>query len=151
MKCPICNFEDTKVVDSRVASDGFSIRRRRECQKCSFRFSTYEELEILDVMILKRNGKRESYNKEKLVSGLRRALEKRPVTEDQLKMLLNSIERDIQGLRKNEVQSEQIGEIVLKHLSEFDKVAFIRFASVYKSFQDVGDFSEELKKLVKKK
>jgi transcriptional repressor NrdR len=151
MKCPICHNEDTKVVDSRQAGDGFSIRRRRECLKCAFRFSTFEELEILDINILKRNGKSESYQRDKLVSGLKRAFEKRPITDDQFKKLINEIERDIQSLRKSEVLSEQVGQIVMNHLKKQDKVAFIRFASVYKSFQDVEEFAEELEKLINKK
>lgn len=147
MKCPVCHHDDTKVVDSRPAGDGFSIRRRRECLKCSFRFSTFEELEILDLGIVKRSGKVESYQRDKMVRGLRRAFEKRPVSDDQFKKIVNAIERDIQGLRKNEATSEQVGQIIMKHLKKEDKVAYIRFASVYKSFQDVEEFTEELKNL----
>lgn len=151
MKCPICYHEDTKVVDSRAASDGLSIRRRRECLKCSFRFSTLEEMEILDLTIVKRDGKKESYSREKMMSGLKKALEKRPITDDEFKKLINSIERDIQQMRKSEVKTSQIGEIIMKHLREVDAVAYIRFASVYESFEDIKDFKEELKKLKKKK
>jgi len=151
MKCPICYHEDTKVIDSRAASDGLSIRRRRECLKCSFRFSTLEEMEILDLTIVKRDGKKESYSREKMISGLKKALEKRPITDDEFKKLINSIERDIQQMRKNEVKTSQIGEIIMKHLREVDVVAYIRFASVYESFEDIKDFKEELKKLKKKK
>lgn len=151
MKCPICYHEDTKVTDSRAASDGLSIRRRRECLKCSFRFSTLEEMEILDLTIVKRDGQKESYSREKMVAGLKKALEKRPITEDEFKKLINSIERDIQQLRSSEVKSSQIGEIAMKHLKEVDAVGYIRFASVYESFEDIGDFRDELKKLKKKK
>jgi transcriptional repressor NrdR len=148
MKCPACHYHDTKVVDSRAAHDGFSIRRRRECLKCNFRFSTYEELEILDLSVVKRDGGRESYRRDKLIRGLRRALEKRPVTEESFKKLVSSIERDLQKSRKNEVTSNQLGMLVMKHLKKIDKVAYIRFASVYQSFKDVHEFSKELNKLL---
>lgn len=151
MKCPVCYYQDTKVVDSRVGSDGLSIRRRRECLKCGFRFSTYEELEILDLTVVKRDGRREAYNREKLTRGLRRALEKRPITEDRFKKLLISIERDIQVLKKDEVTSDQIGQIVMKNMKKTDKVAYIRFASVYQSFKDLAEFKKELNKLSSKK
>ena len=151
MKCPVCYYQDTKVIDSRVASDGLSIRRRRECLKCGFRFSTYEEIEILDLSIVKRDGRKETYTREKLISGLKKALEKRPITEEKFKKLVNSIERDLQVLRKNEVTSSQIGQIVMRHLKRTDKVAYIRFASVYESFADVHTFQRELNKLLKSK
>lgn len=149
MRCPVCNYEDSKVIDSRVAFDGLSIRRRRECLKCSFRFSTYEEVEILDLVVVKRDGRKESYSREKIVKGLRRALEKRPVTDDNFKKLINSIERDLQILRKNEVMAGEIGQIVMKNLKRFDQVAYIRFASVYESFKDAHEFRRELNKLLK--
>ncbi len=151
MKCPICYYEDTKVIDSRVASEGLCIRRRRQCLKCNFRFSTYEEIEILDLVVLKRDGQRESYNRDKLVKGLKIALEKRKVTEDKFKKLIHSLERDIQKLRKNEIKSEEIGAIAMKHLKKIDQVAYIRYASVYESFKDAAQFQEELGKLLKKK
>jgi len=151
MRCPVCYYEDSKVIDSRVASDGLSIRRRRECLKCGFRFSTYEEVEILDLVVVKRDGRKESYSREKIVKGLKRALEKRPITEDNFKKLINSIERDLQILRKNEVTANQIGQIVMKNLKRFDQVAYIRFASVYESFKDAHEFRKELNKLLKSK
>ncbi len=151
MKCPVCHYPDTKVVDSRVASDGLSIRRRRECLKCGFRFSTYEEMEILDLTIVKRDGRKETYAREKLVKGLKKALEKRPVTDDNFKKLVNSIERDLQATRKSELTSDQIGQAVMKALKKFDQVAYIRFASVYESFKDVHTFKRELNKLLAKK
>ncbi|MFA6171016.1 MAG: transcriptional regulator NrdR [Patescibacteria group bacterium] len=151
MKCPICYYKDTKVVDSRVASDGFSIRRRRECLKCLFRFSTYEELEILEMMVIKRDGRKEAYQREKLENGLKKALEKRPITKDSFKKLVNLIERDLQKLRKSEVTADQIGHLIMKHLKKIDKVAYIRFASVYQSFKDINEFSEELDKLLTRK
>lgn len=151
MKCPVCLHQDTKVIDSRVAVDGFSIRRRRECLKCCFRFSTYEEIELLDLMIIKRDGRKEAYNKEKLVCGLKRSLEKRVISDDVFKKLVSAIERDLQSLRKNEVFSNKVGRIIMKELKKVDKVAFIRFASVYESFEDLQDFQEELNKLLKNK
>ncbi len=151
MKCPVCYYQDTKVIDSRVAGDGLSIRRRRECLKCGFRFSTYEEIEILDLSLVKRNGRKETYSRDKLVRGLRKALEKRPITEEKFKKLINLIERDLQKLRKSEITSLQVGQIVMKHLKRVDQVAYIRFASVYQSFKDVHTFQRELNKLLKKK
>jgi len=149
MKCPACNFDDTKVVDSRVATDGFSIRRRRECLKCNFRFSTYEEMEILNLTIVKRDARRETYSRDKLVKGLKRALEKRPITEDTFKKLINRIERDLQLLGKSEITSEQLGQAVMKELRKVDQVAYIRYASVYESFKDAQTFQKELNKLLK--
>jgi transcriptional repressor NrdR len=151
MRCPVCYYEDSKVIDSRVASDGLSIRRRRECLKCGFRFSTYEEVEILDLAVVKRDGRKESYSREKIVKGLKRALEKRPITDDNFKKMINSIERDLQILRKNEVTAGEIGQIVMKTLKRFDQVAYIRFASVYESFKDAHEFRRELNKLLKSK
>jgi transcriptional repressor NrdR len=151
MKCPVCYYQDTKVIDSRVASDGLSIRRRRECLKCGFRFSTYEEIEILDLSIVKRDGRKETYSRDKLTRGLKKALEKRPITEEKFKKLVNLIERDLQKLRKNEITSLQVGQIVMKNLKRVDQIAYIRFASVYQSFKDVHTFQKELNKLLKKK
>jgi transcriptional repressor NrdR len=151
MKCPICYYPDTKVVDSRVASDGLSIRRRRECLKCSFRFSTYEEIELLDLVIVKRDGRRESYSREKLVGGLKKSCEKRPITEDLFKKLVHSTERDLQRLKKTEITSKQIGQAVMKNLKKLDPIAYIRYASVYESFKDAQEFRKELNKLIKEK
>ncbi len=150
MRCPVCNCEDTKVVDSRVSTDGLSIRRRRECAECDFRFSTVEAMEIMDLTVLKSDGRREPYMREKLEAGLRKALEKRPFTPDRFRTLVGAIEYDIQRLRKSELESSGIGEIVMRHLRKADSVAYIRFASVYRSFEDVQTFKEELDKLVSK-
>ena len=147
MRCPVCLHDDSKVVDSRVASDGLSIRRRRECLKCNFRFSTYEEVEILELTVIKRDGQKQAYNRDKIVAGLKRSLEKRPITQDGLKKLVNVIERDLQALRKSEVDSYMIGKIIMKQLKKVDKVAYIRFVSVYESFDDIQTFQEELDKL----
>lgn len=150
MRCPVCSFEDTKVVDSRITSDGLSIRRRRECMECEYRFSTVEEMEILDLALVKRDGRREPYSRDKLEKGLKKALEKRPCDQERFKSLVGSIERDIQKLKKEEIASEEIGEIVMARLREFDTVAYIRFASVYRSFADVQTFQDELQKLLVK-
>lgn len=151
MKCPVCYYQDTKVIDSRVASDGLSIRRRRECLKCGFRFSTYEEVEILDLSIIKRDSRKEAYSREKLIKGLRKALEKRPITADNFKKIINSIERDIQAMRASEITSSQLGQLVMKYLKRADQVAYIRYASVYESFKDAQTFRRELNKLLKNK
>src|SRR3989344_7326659 len=150
MRCPVCSHEETRVVDSRSAGDGFTIRRRRECEKCEYRFSTNEEVELLDLMVVKSDGRREPYMREKLESGLKRAMEKRPVTTERFKALVGSIERDIQKRKDAELTTREIGEIVMTHLRSFDSVAYIRFASVYRSFQDVETFQKELKKLAGK-
>ncbi len=148
MHCPACNSADTKVVDSRMSGDGMSIRRRRECERCGHRFSTLESLEILELTVVKRDGSRQPYSRDKMEGGLRRALEKRPITGDDFRHLVNLIERDIQKLKKDEVTSKEIGEIVMHRLQQFDKVAYIRFASVYRSFEDVKTFERELKRLM---
>ncbi len=151
MKCPICYFSDTKVVDSRVAVDGLSIRRRRECLKCGFRFSTYEEIELLDLTIVKRDGRHESYNRDKMVGGLKKSCEKRPITTDRFKKLIHSIERDLQRFKKSEITSRQVGQMVMKNLKKVDSVAYIRYASVYESFKDAREFRKELNKLINEK
>jgi len=147
MKCPICYYPDTKVLDSRVATDGLSIRRRRECLKCAFRFSTYEELEILDVSLIKRDGRKEAYSRDKLILGLKKASEKR-ISDDKFKKLVHMIERDIQALKVNEVSSQDVGRIVMKNLKKVDQIAYIRYASVYESFKNVQEFKRELNKLL---
>lgn len=151
MNCPACNSKDTKVVDSRLVGEGFSIRRRRLCQKCGFRFSTVEETAILDLIVIKRDGRRENYTKEKLIRGLRTSLEKRQYLEENFSRLISEIERDIQKIAKNEVTSKQLGEIVMKRLKSFDQVAYIRYASVYRSFKDAKTFQKELNRLLKQK
>ena len=149
MRCAVCNYKDTKVIDSRLSQGGMSIRRRRECLKCHFRFSTVEEVEILDLTVVKRDGRRETYLREKIESGLRKALQKRPITAEKFKDLVTLIERDIQKRRKNEVTSQMIGVIVMNRLQSVDKVAYIRFASVYRAFEDVKTFQEALEHLIK--
>lgn len=151
MYCAVCSSKNTKVVDSRVATDGASVRRRRECEKCGFRFSTFEEVELLDLTVVKRDGRREHYSRDKMVRGLSKSLEKRPYTDAAFQKLVHKIERDIQKKRRGQLTSAELGEILMKHLRTFDKVAYIRFASVYRSFEDVESFEDELKKLIRKK
>lgn len=150
MRCPVCNFREVSVVDTRPTDDDFSVRRRRECDKCHYRFSTIEEIELLDITVVKHNGQRESYMREKLENGIRRSLTKRPYTKDKFDRLLHAIERDIQKKRKREIAATVLGELVMRHLRGFDKVAYIRFASVYRDFKDVQTFEKELKKLAKR-
>lgn len=148
MRCPNCQYEDTKVLDSRPVDEGSAIRHRRECEKCEFRFSTYEEIEILDLSVVKKDGSKQAFSKEKLERALRLPLDKRPCTEDTMRKLLSSIEIDIQRKAKDgEIKSSEIGEIVMKKLKKSDKVAYVRFAAVYRQFEDVDEFKEELKKL----
>lgn len=151
MNCPICNNQDTKVIDSRLSGEGFSIRRRRQCQKCNFRFSSIEEIELLDLVVIKRDGRRESYNRDKLIKGLRTSLEKRPYLEEDFHKLIRIIERDIQKKSNSEITFKDLGEIIMKHLKNFDEVAYIRYASVYRSFKDATTFQKELNRLLKQK
>lgn len=151
MHCPVCNSTETKVTDSRVANAGISIKRRRECDKCGYRFSTREEIEILDLTVIKRDGRREPYNKDKLISGLMHSLHKLPFTQESFFRLVQNIERDIQKKKSRELTANEIGEIVMRRLKTFNKVAYIRFASVYRSFQDVSGFEKEINALLGKK
>ena len=144
MNCPFCNNAETKVVDSRDTNEGKITRRRRECSKCESRFSTYEEIELLRLTVVKKNGEKTEYDKSKIETGIRRALIKRPVTEEKIIKLLGDIEYTIQSLEKSEVTTKEIGKIVLKKMKEFDEVAYVRFASVYKSFGSVESFKKEL-------
>lgn len=151
MKCLACHHSDTKVTDSRLVADGMAIRRRRECHKCGFRFSTYEESEILNLTVVKRDGSREPYSREKLESGIRKSFQKRAITLENFKKLVSHIERDIQTRGRQEVTSQFVGEVIMKHLKRTDDVAYIRFASVYRSFKDADSFRRELNALVAKK
>ncbi|HNV97239.1 MAG TPA: transcriptional regulator NrdR [bacterium] len=151
MKCPICHNKTTKVLDSRVATDGVTVRRRRECSKCNFRFSTIEEIEILDITIIKSDESREAYSKQKLQDGIRKSLHKRGKLQEEFDQLVRDIEMDLQKERKDEISSKILGDIVMKHLKKFDKVAYIRYASIYRSFEDLETFEQELKKLIKSK
>ncbi len=150
MFCPVCNNKETSVVDSRPNNEGMVVRRRRECDKCHYRFSTVEEIELLDLVVIKNNGRRESYMRDKLEKSLRIPLTKRSYTEESFGKLIRMIERDIQKKKKRELTSKEIGELTMKHLRVFDKVAYIRFASVYRDFKDVRNFENEVKKISKK-
>jgi transcriptional repressor NrdR len=147
MRCPNCSNEDTKVLDSRPVSDGMAIRRRRECIKCGARFSTHEEMEILDLTVLKRDGRGQPYMREKIESGIRKAFEKRPLSHDDFHSLIAGIEQDILKTGKGEISAKEIGNIVMKRIKSKDQVAYIRFASVYRKFADVEEFVKEAKKL----
>ena len=147
MKCPNCAHEETKVLDSRPAQEGMVIRRRRECVKCGFRFSTHEEMEILDLTVVKRDGTKQPYMREKIENGIHKAFEKRPLSRDGFLELISSIEQDIQRTNKDEITSKEIGNIVMKRIKARDQVAYIRFASVYRQFADVEEFVREAKKL----
>ncbi len=144
MKCPNCYAQETKVIDSRSVNQGLAVRRRRECNRCRSRFSTYEEVELLNFYVVKKDGKRELYGRGKLERGLRRACEKRPIPEERILKSISRIEQKIRSSRKHEIASRLIGELVMKELKKLDDVAYIRFASVYKSFRDVGEFAKEL-------
>lgn len=152
MRCPGCLHDDTKVLDSRVLDEGMVIRRRRECPKCAFRFSTKEQVEILNLKVKKRTGLLESYSTEKIVRGLHIALEKRLSDEEKFQKLLAAVERDVQLATKSDtIDSRLIGEIVMKHLKRLDKIAYIRFASVYQEFEDLVEFQEEVERLITKR
>ncbi|OGY83695.1 MAG: transcriptional regulator NrdR [Candidatus Kerfeldbacteria bacterium RIFCSPHIGHO2_12_FULL_48_17] len=141
MLCPLCNHQETRVLDSRDVDDGLAIRRRRECTSCNFRFSTMEGVEILNLRVVKSDGTDESYQKEKLIGGLKKAFEKRPIDGDRFRSVANRIERDIQLKSKHDrIASEEIGRIVVKHLKRVDKIAYLRFASVYYAYQDLEEF-----------
>ena len=151
MYCPVCSHQDTKVVDSRLTIERTGIRRRRQCDKCSFRFSTIELVEILDLTVVKRDGTKQPYNREKITKGIRKALEKRSYTEENFDKLIGRIEKDIQKARKTELTSKQIGEIIMKKLESFDQVGYIRYASVYRDFKDVVTFQKELRTIIQKR
>ena len=151
MKCPFCGFTDSKVIDSRPAEDGTTIRRRRECLDCQKRFTTYEIIERMPLVVIKRDGSRESFDKVKIINGVIRACEKRPVTMTQIETLAEEIELELRGRLESEVKSEVIGEMVMARLKDLDEVAYVRFASVYRSFKDINTFMEELSKLLTEK
>ena len=150
MKCPFCGFEESKVIDSRRADEGQRIRRRRECLKCSKRFTTYEIIESLPIIVIKKDKSRETFNRDKLMTGLLRACEKRPVSIDTLDNMIDEIETVLQNSLDREVSSEKIGELVMEKLKTIDEVAYVRFASVYRQFKDINTFMRELSKLLEK-
>ena len=151
MKCPFCGFEESKVIDSRPTDEGQRIRRRRECLQCTKRFTTYEIIESLPIIVIKKDKSRETFNRDKLMTGLLRACEKRPVSFDTLDNMIDEIEIIIQNSLDREVSSERIGELVMEKLKKIDEVAYVRFASVYRQFKDLSTFMEELNKLLSDK
>jgi len=148
MRCPYCGHDDSKVIDSRPTEEGVAIRRRRECIKCAQRFTTYEKVESLPIVVIKKDKTRELFNREKLLAGLTRACEKRPVETSTLDRLVDKIETDLQNTLKREVSTKEIGEKVMEGLKDIDEVAYVRFASVYRQFKDVTTFIAEVNKLL---
>ena len=149
MKCPFCGYEESKVIDSRPTDEGQRIRRRRECLQCQKRFTTYEIIESLPIIVIKKDKSRETFNRDKLMTGLLRACEKRPVSFDTLDNMIDEIEVCIQNSLDREVSSERIGELVMDKLKKIDEVAYVRFASVYRQFKDINTFMTELNKLLR--
>lgn len=149
MRCPFCGAADSKVVDSRAADEGNSIRRRRECSVCVRRFTTYEVVEEIPLMVIKKDGRRERFDRSKLLGGLLRACEKRPVPVNVIETAVSKVERDLYNSVEREVSTRQIGESVMQHLKEIDQVAYVRFASVYRQFADINNFMQELELLMK--
>ncbi len=149
MKCPFCQAENTKVIDSRPAEDNNSIRRRRECDVCGKRFTTYEKVETIPLIVIKKDNNREPYDRDKIESGIIRSCHKRPVSADKIKEIVDDIETVIFNLEEKEIPTSTIGSIVMDKLKDIDAVAYVRFASVYREFKDVNTFMDELKKLLK--
>ena len=150
MKCPYCSYPESKVIDSRPTDEGERIRRRRECLQCGKRFTTYEIIETVPLMVVKKDKSRETFDRNKLLNGLLRACEKRPVTMQQLENAVSDIEQTLQATMKNEIASSEIGELVMDKLKSLDEVAYVRFASVYRQFKDITTFRDELNKLLDK-
>lgn len=148
MKCPFCGYSESKVVDSRPAEDGEKIRRRRECLQCARRFTTYEIIESIPIMVVKKDKSREAFDRDKLLNGLLRACEKRPVSVERLDGMVDEIEAELQNSLEREVPSSKIGELVMEKLKDVDEVAYVRFASVYRQFGDINSFMKELKGLL---
>ena len=150
MKCPFCGYEESKVIDSRPTDEGQRIRRRRECLECGKRFTTYEIIESLPIIVIKKDKSRETFNRDKLMTGILRACEKRPVSVETMDNIIDEIEIIIQNSLDREVSSEKIGELVMEKLKKVDEVAYVRFASVYRQFKDINTFMSELTKLLEK-
>lgn len=148
MKCPYCGYAESKVIDSRPAEEGSTIRRRRECLACNKRFTTYEIIERMPLVVVKRDGSRQSFDKVKIMNGLVRACEKRPVALEQLEAIAKEIETELQSALEREISTAEIGEMVMVRLKDIDEVAYVRFASVYRQFKDINTFMDELTKLL---
>lgn len=151
MRCPFCSIEDSKVIDSRSADDGNTIRRRRECVGCGRRFTTYEVVEQLPLMVIKNDGRRVLFERNKLLNGIIRSCEKRSISVESINSLTNEIERELRNTMDREVSSKAIGELVMRKLKDFDPVAYVRFASVYRRFTDIDNFKDELEEFIKAK
>lgn len=151
MKCPFCGYPEDRVIDSRPVEENSSIRRRRECIQCSKRFTTYEKVESVPMMVIKKDHSRESFDKQKILSGVIRACEKRKISLDNIEEIVNDIESNLQNSLSREITSTEIGELVMQRLKSIDEVAYVRFASVYREFKDVNTFMDELMKLIKEK
>ncbi|MCZ6548055.1 MAG: transcriptional regulator NrdR [Deltaproteobacteria bacterium] len=151
MKCPFCRELDNRVIDSRLSKDGGMVRRRRKCSGCSRRFTTYERVEETTPMVVKKDGRRENYDRLKVINGLKRACEKRPVSVDTIEAIADRIERGLQERGEKEIPSSVIGESTMRELHDIDQVAYVRFASVYRSFKDIGEFMVELEELLKER
>ena len=149
MKCPYCTKVDNKVIDSRMSKDGRTIRRRRECLKCSRRFTTYERLEEVLPMVVKKDGRRESFSRDKIIEGIKKSCQKRPVSVTKIEEFVDSLEVYFQELGKKEIESNEIGERVINSLKDWDEVAYVRFASVYRQFKDINEFMAELEDILK--
>ena len=150
MKCPFCSYRDSRVIDSRAVEDGTSIRRRRECPDCGRRFTTYEKYEETPLVVSKKDGRRELFDAKKLLGGLLKAFEKRPVPYERVQEIADSVERELRMNGESEVESTRIGELVMQHLEETDQIAYVRFASVYRQFADVRNFMQELERIMQK-
>ncbi|NLN92065.1 MAG: transcriptional repressor NrdR [Candidatus Hydrogenedens sp.] len=148
MRCPFCGFDDSKVVDSRVSKEGDSTRRRRECISCAKRFTTYERIEEVAQMVIKKDGRRENFDRWKLKSGIMKAIEKRPISLEQVDALINDVERELYNGSEHEVHTRIIGEVIMTKLRQLDEVAYVRFASVYRQFRDVNEFMLELQDMI---
>ncbi len=151
MRCPFCGHAEDRVIDSRPSEEGAAIRRRRECISCGSRFTTYEKIETLPLLVIKKDGTRQPFDREKLISGIIKSCEKRPVSTAQVEELVSRIELQIQNALKREISSREIGEMVMEGLKSIDEVAYVRFASVYRQFRDVNSFLEELNEMLSKK
>jgi transcriptional repressor NrdR len=150
MKCPFCSYKEDKVVDSRATQDEVAIRRRRECLRCGKRFTTYEYIEEPSIMVIKKDGRRQPFDRKKVLAGIMKACEKRPISMDKMEDVIIQVERAIQKKVGKEVPTSKIGELVMEKLKELDEVAYVRFASVYRQFKDVGQFMDELKGIIKR-
>ena len=149
MRCPYCSYEESKVVDSRATDDYTAIRRRRECLRCSKRYTTYEKVEDIPILVIKKDSIRETFNKDKIMSGIVKACQKRPVSRSQMQNIVDDIEKNISNKMIVEIKSEDIGEMVMERVKNVDEVSYVRFASVYRQFKDINTFMEEIKNLMK--